>query len=255
MPARLASVLRVIYLVFNEGYSASSGEVADARRAVGRGDPARAPRGRAPARARGDRAARADAAAGIAARGAPVRRRRPRPARRAGPHALGPRADRRGTARSCSARSPAAAPGRTRSRPRSRPCTPTRADPAATDWAEIVGLYDVLLRLEPSPVVELNRAVAVAMRDGPAAGLALIDRLLARRRARRLPPRARRARRPRAAARPGGGGARVVRARDRAGPPGARSGASSSAGSPRCRPDREKKLAATCRFVDVPFDQ
>jgi len=50
---------------------------------------------------------------------------------------------------------------------------------AATDWAEIVGLYDVLLRLEPSPIVELNRAVAVAMRDGPAAGLALVDRLLA----------------------------------------------------------------------------
>ena len=50
----------------------------------------------------------------------------------------------------------------------------------ATDWAQIVGLYDVLLRAEPSPVVELNRAVAVAMRDGPAAGLALIDAILAR---------------------------------------------------------------------------
>jgi RNA polymerase sigma-70 factor (ECF subfamily) len=50
----------------------------------------------------------------------------------------------------------------------------------ATDWAEIVGLYDVLLRVEPSPVIELNRAVAVAMRDGPAAGLALIDAILAR---------------------------------------------------------------------------
>jgi RNA polymerase sigma-70 factor (ECF subfamily) len=51
---------------------------------------------------------------------------------------------------------------------------------AATDWPQIVGLYDVLLRVEPSPVVELNRAVAVAMRDGPTAGLALIDSLLAR---------------------------------------------------------------------------
>jgi RNA polymerase sigma-70 factor (ECF subfamily) len=50
----------------------------------------------------------------------------------------------------------------------------------ATDWGEIVGLYDVLLRAEPSPVVELNRAVAVAMRDGAAAGLALIDAILAR---------------------------------------------------------------------------
>jgi len=53
-------------------------------------------------------------------------------------------------------------------------------DPAATDWGEIVGLYDVLLRLNPSPVVELNRAVAVAMRDGPEAGLALVDAILAR---------------------------------------------------------------------------
>ena len=51
---------------------------------------------------------------------------------------------------------------------------------AATDWAQIVGLYDVLLRADPSPVVELNRAVAVAMRDGPGAGLALIDALLAK---------------------------------------------------------------------------
>jgi RNA polymerase sigma-70 factor, ECF subfamily len=51
---------------------------------------------------------------------------------------------------------------------------------AATDWAQIVGLYDVLVRAEPSPVVELNRAAAVAMRDGPAAGLALVDAILAR---------------------------------------------------------------------------
>jgi len=51
---------------------------------------------------------------------------------------------------------------------------------AATDWAQIVALYDVLLRVDPSPVVELNRAVAVAMRDGPEAGLTLIDAILAR---------------------------------------------------------------------------
>jgi RNA polymerase sigma-70 factor (ECF subfamily) len=51
---------------------------------------------------------------------------------------------------------------------------------AATDWAQIVGLYDVLLRAEPSPVVELNRAAAIAMRDGPTAGLELIDHLFAR---------------------------------------------------------------------------
>jgi RNA polymerase sigma-70 factor (ECF subfamily) len=51
---------------------------------------------------------------------------------------------------------------------------------ADTDWAEIVGLYDLLLQADPSPVVELNRAVAVAMRDGPASGLALVDAILAR---------------------------------------------------------------------------
>jgi RNA polymerase sigma-70 factor, ECF subfamily len=53
-------------------------------------------------------------------------------------------------------------------------------DAAATDWTEIVGLYDVLVEAEPSPVVELNRAVAVAMRDGPSAGLTLVDAILAR---------------------------------------------------------------------------
>ncbi len=51
---------------------------------------------------------------------------------------------------------------------------------AATDWAEIVGLYDALARADASPVIELNRAVGVAMRDGPAAGLTLIDAILAR---------------------------------------------------------------------------
>ena len=51
---------------------------------------------------------------------------------------------------------------------------------ANTDWSQIVGLYDVMMRAEPSPVVELNRAAAVAMRDGPLAGLTLIDAILAR---------------------------------------------------------------------------
>jgi RNA polymerase sigma-70 factor, ECF subfamily len=53
-------------------------------------------------------------------------------------------------------------------------------DAAATDWDEIVGLYDLLILAAPSPVVELNRAVAVAMRDGPAAGLAVVDGILGR---------------------------------------------------------------------------
>ncbi len=51
---------------------------------------------------------------------------------------------------------------------------------AATDWQQIAGLYEVLLRAEPSPVIELNRAAAIAMRDGPEHGLALIDAILAR---------------------------------------------------------------------------
>jgi RNA polymerase sigma-70 factor (ECF subfamily) len=54
------------------------------------------------------------------------------------------------------------------------------ASAAATDWPQIVALYDLLLRIDPSPVIELNRAVAVAMRHGPAAGLDLIEAILAR---------------------------------------------------------------------------
>lgn len=52
--------------------------------------------------------------------------------------------------------------------------------PEATDWRQICALYAALLAMQPSPVIELNRAAAVAMHEGPAAGLALIDALLAR---------------------------------------------------------------------------
>lgn len=73
----------------------------------------------------------------------------------------------------------------TSSWPRKRCTTPSRPrwnapGAEATDWPQIVGLYDVLLRVSPSPVIELNRAVAVAMRDGAQAGLNLIDAILAR---------------------------------------------------------------------------
>jgi RNA polymerase sigma-70 factor (ECF subfamily) len=51
---------------------------------------------------------------------------------------------------------------------------------ASTDWAEIVTLYDLLMRTDPSPIVELNRAVAIAMRDGPAVGLTLVEAILER---------------------------------------------------------------------------
>ncbi len=50
--------------------------------------------------------------------------------------------------------------------------------PEATDWTQIIALYDVLMRIEPTPIVQLNRAVALAMRDGPEAGLVLIDNIL-----------------------------------------------------------------------------
>lgn len=51
---------------------------------------------------------------------------------------------------------------------------------AETDWNQICGLYDVLLRVDPSPVIELNRGIAIAMRDGPAAGLEIVERILNR---------------------------------------------------------------------------
>jgi RNA polymerase sigma-70 factor (ECF subfamily) len=54
------------------------------------------------------------------------------------------------------------------------------ATPADTDWNEIVGLYDLLRDMDPSPVVELNRGIALAMRDGPAAGLTVVDAILER---------------------------------------------------------------------------
>ncbi len=68
---------------------------------------------------------------------------------------------------------------RTRSRPRSRPCTTKRATAADTDWAQIADLYRTLVRLTPTPVVELNLAAAVAMADGPAYGLAMMDGIAA----------------------------------------------------------------------------
>ncbi len=57
---------------------------------------------------------------------------------------------------------------------------PRAPDSGSTDWARIVALYDLLLQATPSPVVELNRAVAIAMRDGPQVGLGLIEAILAR---------------------------------------------------------------------------
>ena len=69
---------------------------------------------------------------------------------------------------------------RMRSRPRSRPSMPSRERPRTRTGTAIVGLYDLLAVADPSPVVDLNRAVAVSMRDGPEAGLGIVDGLLDR---------------------------------------------------------------------------
>jgi RNA polymerase sigma-70 factor, ECF subfamily len=179
LPGRLDAVLRVIYLVFNEGYAASSGAAvtradlsAEAIR-LGRLLTALLPEPEAIGLLalmllqESRRAARTSPAGelillddqdrsrwnrALIAEGGTLVERALR-SRRFGPYTL------QAAIAAVHAESPSA---------------------AATDWPQIVGLYDVLLRAEPSPIVELNRAVAVAMRDGPEAGLTLIDALLAR---------------------------------------------------------------------------
>ena len=180
---RIEGVLAVVYLVFTEGYAATSGADAHAR---GSSPPRRS--GSAACSTRCCRAgptimgllalmllhharrARAGDASG-----------RHRPARGPGPRPLGCERDRRrlGARRAapCARR---AGPALTPCRPRSPRCTPARQRHEATDWPQIVGLYEVLLRLYPSPVVELNHAAAVSMVDGPARALDLIDALAAR---------------------------------------------------------------------------
>ena len=80
-----------------------------------------------------------------------------------------------------------------------------------TDWSRIAGLYAELAAVVRSPIIELNRAVAVGMAEGPEAALAIVDRLAARARAQGLSPAAERSRRPAPQARPLRGGARRVR--------------------------------------------
>jgi RNA polymerase sigma-70 factor (ECF subfamily) len=179
LPPRLDSVLRVIYLVFNEGYSASSGEsltrhdismeaIRLARLLV-----ELLPEPEAMGLLalmllhESRRTARTSASGDLVLLDAQDRAHwsreqiaegnalieRSLPLRRPGPYAL------QAAISAVHAAAPTA---------------------AATNWREIIGLYDLLMQVEPSPVVELNRAVAVAMRDGPQEGLALIDALLAR---------------------------------------------------------------------------
>lgn len=179
LPERLDSVLRVVYLVFNEGYSASSGDqltrhdlsgeairlarlllellpepevmgllalmlLHESRRAARTSPDGELVLLDEQDRSRWDRALIAEGTALV---------ERALSSRRFGPYSLQAAIS----------------------------AVHAEADSAAsTDWPQIVALYDVLLAIQPSPVVELNRAVAVAMRDGPEAGLALVDAILAR---------------------------------------------------------------------------
>ena len=176
------SVLEVIYLIFNEGYSATAGEdwmrpalCEDALR-LGRILAELAPQEpevHGLRRADGDPGV-ARGARGSAPGGEPILLLDQDRAR--WDHLL----IRRGLAGAGARRGASAArSGRTRCRRRSPPATRAPEPPPETDWARIAALYDALAQLAPSPVVELNRAVAVAMAFGPAAGLELVDALLA----------------------------------------------------------------------------
>jgi RNA polymerase sigma-70 factor (ECF subfamily) len=179
LPDRLGAVLRVIYLAFNEGYSASSG--ATLTRHDVSGEAIRL------GRLLVDLLPEPEAMGLLALMLLHESRREAR-STPAGEIILLPDQDRSRWDRALIAEGAALVERALTSR-RFGPYTlqaaiaavhAEAATAAATDWAQIVGLYDVLLRAEPSAVVELNRAAAVAMRDGPEAGLGLIDALLAR---------------------------------------------------------------------------
>ena len=179
LPDRLDSVLRVIYLVFNEGYAASSG--ASLTRHDLSGEAIRLARLLVELLPEPE-------ATGLLALMLLHESRRTARASRTGDLILLEDQDRSLWNREMIAEGTALVERALSSR-RIGPYTLQAAiaavhaearSAAATDWAQIVGLYDVLTRAEPSPVIELNRAVAVAMRDGPEAGLALVDAILAR---------------------------------------------------------------------------
>ena len=183
------------------------------RRPVRGGGPAGPAAGRADARrARGLGPAGPDAADRVPPAGADRRRRRrwccsPTRTAPAGTRRWSPRGR-----RSCGAACAATARARTRSRPRSTPCTATRRRPRPPTGGRSWRCTTSCMALAPSPVVALNRAVAVAEVDGPAAALALVDAAGPR----RLPRVPRDARRPAAPTGPDGRRLAGVRRRDRA---------------------------------------
>ena len=179
LPERLEAVLRVVYLVFNEGYSASSGasllrqDLSSEAIRLGRLLVELLPEPEAIGLLalmllhESRRASRTDASGEIVLLEHQDRSTWDRGLMTEGAR-LVERALRSGRAGTYTIQAAISAV---------HAAAPTAAD---TDWSEIVGLYDALQRTNPSPIVELNRAVAVAMRDGPAAGLALVDDLLER---------------------------------------------------------------------------
>ena len=177
LPDRLDAVLRVVYLVFNEGYSASSG--ASLTRHDLSGEAIRLGRLLCELLPEPEalgllalmllhesrRAARMSAEGDLILLGEQARARWDRALIAEGL----PLVDRAFASREVGAYALQAAIAAIHAR---------AASSEATDWAEIVSLYGLLLEADPSPVVALNRAAAVAMRDGPAAGLQLIDAIL-----------------------------------------------------------------------------
>ena len=178
LPARVSGVLAVLFLVFSEGYLATGPDTDPVRHDL----TAEAIRLTRLIRALMPEDGEVAEAAGVDAphRGPPHRpgvgeRRAGRP-RRAGPRGLGRGAGRRGHRSCASAWRPGWLRVATRSSQRSTPC-PSARDVRDTDWSQVVALYDQLVRLDPSPIIALNRAVAVAELDGPEVALAAVDRL------------------------------------------------------------------------------